>query len=114
MSEIAAATFIVLFVVQGLGTVIYLFLIARMFSRLEACLPTVYEALGSPSLFLNNNIRNNALVLGWLWRKEYLGLADAECVRRASIVRRLLLALLVNFAILLVLFVTFGALIHAD
>ena len=113
MSTVAAVTFIVLFVVQALGTVVYLFLIARMFSYLERHHADVYEALGSPSLFLNNNIQNNRLVLGWLWREEYSDLADAECVRRARTVRKLLIALAVNFTVLLVLFVAFGVSVRA-
>jgi hypothetical protein len=113
MSTVAAVTFIVLLVVQALGTLVYLFLIARMFSYLESHHADVYEALGNPSLFLNNSIQNNRLVLGWLWREEYSDIADVECVHRARTVRKLLIALSVNFAVLLVVFVAFGASIRA-
>ena len=113
MSEIAAVTFIALFGVQAAGTIAYLFLMSRMFSRLEAHHGDVYETLGRPGLFVNNTPRNNVVVLGWLWRKEFLSLSDAETVRRASVVRALLLSLTVNFAVLLALFVAFGALINA-
>src|SRR6267154_241151 len=54
MSGIAAIVFMVLFAFQFLGTVAYLFLIARLFKRLKASHTPVWEALGSPSLFLNN------------------------------------------------------------
>jgi hypothetical protein len=104
MAGIGTATFVVLSAVQGIGTAVYLFLMGRLFNRLEAHHRSVYESMGSPSLVRNNNFRNNMLVLRWLWRKEYLNLPDLETVRRASRVRALLLILSVNFAILLVLF----------
>jgi hypothetical protein len=113
MSEIAAISFIVLFGVQATGTLAYLFLISRMFSRLEVHYGDVYETLGRPGLFLNNTHRNNVVVLGWLWRKEFLSLSDAETVRRASVVRALLVSLAVNFAALSTLFFAVGALINA-
>ena len=109
MAGISAASFIVLFAVQGIGTVIYLFLLARLFNRLEGHHGAVHESLGRPSLFLNNNIRNNWLVIGWLWRKEFATLPDHETVRRATIVRVLFIALAVNFALMMVLFFAFGA-----
>ncbi len=56
----------VLFGVQAAGTLVYLFLISRMFSRLEVHHGEVYETLGRPRLFLVNAPRNNILVLGWL------------------------------------------------
>ena len=109
MAGIGAASFIFLSAVQGIGTAIYLFLVGRLFNRLEAHHRSVYESMGSPSLVRNNNVRNNMLVLRWLWRKEYLNLPDRETVRCASHVRTLLLTLSVNFAILLVLFIVFSA-----
>jgi hypothetical protein len=113
MPNIVAVSFIVLFGVQAAGTLAYLFLMSRMFSRLEVHHGDVYETLGRPGILLNNTLRNNVVVLGWLWRKEFLSLSDAETVRGASVVRALLVWLAVNFAILLTLFFAFGALINA-
>jgi hypothetical protein len=105
MGNTAAATFIVLFAVQGVGTAVYLFMISRLFSRLERQHPDVYESLGSPSLFLNNNARNNALVLGWLWRKDFGDLSDPETARSAALVRRVLVMLIASFVVLIGLFI---------
>jgi hypothetical protein len=113
MAEIVARIFVALLVVQGVGTLVYVFFTSRMLSSLEAHERSAHEALGSPSLFLNNTPRNNWLVIGWLWRKEFLSLAHPEVVRRAGLVRALLLALAVNFATLLLLFFAFGAVLHS-
>ncbi len=104
MSGIAAIVFMVLFAFQFLGTVAYLFLIAGLFKRLKASHTPVWEALGSPSLFLNNNIRNNWLVLRWLWAKRYMDLQEADTIDLAGTVRAVLLTLLANLAVLIVLF----------
>lgn len=106
MTDIAALLLVVLFTVQVLGTVAYLLLIRRLFGRLERDHVVVYASLGSPSLFLNNSIQNNVRVLQWLWRKEFEELGDSTTVASARVVRTLLLALSVNFAVLL--FVFFG------
>jgi hypothetical protein len=105
MAEAAAALFVLLFSIQFIGTMTYLFMIANLLSRLKDSHADVWESLGSPSLLLNNNLQNNRLVLGWLWGKEYLDLDDPVIVRRAGILRGLLFALLANFALLILLFV---------
>lgn len=113
MTDIAALLLVVLFAVQVVGTVTYLLLIGRLFRKLEGKHVAVYESLGSPSLFLNNSIQNNVLVLRWLWRKEFEGLGDTATVASAKVVRALLLALSVSFAALLFVFFGFGAAIRA-
>jgi len=110
MAESLAIAFIVLFAFQGVGTVTYLFMISRLFSRLKASHTPVWESLGSPSLILNNSLQNNRLVLGWLWRKEYSELRDPTTVDLAQTVRTFLVTLLANFALLLVLFFVSNAL----
>jgi hypothetical protein len=113
MTEIAALVLVVLFAAQVVGTVTYLFLVGRLFSRLENEHAIVHESLGSPSLFLNNSIQNNTRVLRWLWRREFEELGDPETVASASVVRTLLVALSVNFAALLLVFFGLGATFHA-
>jgi hypothetical protein len=44
----------------------------------------VFEALGNPSLILNNSISNNLKVLGWLWGKDYEELGDPDTERLAD------------------------------
>jgi hypothetical protein len=108
MEEIAAVGFFVLLLVQVVGIGIYVLLLGRLFSRLEAHHGPVYESLGSPSLILNSTTRNVLLYLRWLWRREYSNLPDRETVRRAIVVRTLLVTLFVNFVILLTLFFVFN------
>jgi hypothetical protein len=113
MTDIAALLLVVLFAVQAVGTVTYLLLIGRLFSRLEREHVVLYELLGSPSLFLNNSIQNNTRVLRWLWRKKFAELSDSTTVASARVVRTLLVALSVNFAALLFVFFGLGAAFHA-
>ena len=114
MFDLAATSYLALFVVQAIGTLIYLILISRLFSRLETRCGEVWQSLGRPSLFLNNSIRNNGLVLRWLWSKEFLGLRDREIVRLAGIVRVLFITLLITFAILVAPFLIGAALALRD
>jgi hypothetical protein len=108
MTDVVALAFSGLFALQAVGTVVYLVLVVRLFSRLESRHRPVFEALGSPSLILNNSISNNFKVLGWLWGKDYEGLGDPDTERPAETVRRLLLGLLVTFAILIATFFLLG------
>jgi hypothetical protein len=100
---------IVVFAIQALGTVGYLVQVGRLMNRLESRHKQVHESLGSPSLILNNSPRNNILLLGWLWRREFESLGDAQTVALAKLVRTLLLCLFAGFGILLVLFVILQA-----
>lgn len=113
MTDIAALVLVVLFAVQAIGTVTYLFLIGRLFIRLERKHAIVYVSLGSPSLFLNNSIQSNTRVLQWLWRKEFDVLSDTATVASAKVVRALLLALSANLAALLLAFFGLGGALHA-
>jgi hypothetical protein len=44
----------------------------------------VWEALGSPSLFINNSIKNNWLFIKFLFKKEYLSVNDIVFQRMAK------------------------------
>ena len=109
MSEYLAIAFIVLFVIQGVGTVTYLILIARLFGRLEASEPEIWKSLGSPSLIWNNSPQNSLLVMRWLWRKDFSQLRDPTLADLALTVRTFLVTLLAIFALVLVLFFAFNA-----
>jgi len=63
------------------------FLHYRFLQTLKSKYPQVWLALGSPSLFLNNSIKNNLSVLRFLNRKEYLGLNDPSFVKRCNFLR---------------------------
>jgi len=43
----------------------------------------VWEELGSPSLILNNSIRNSLATMSFMWRKEYIRLGDHKLIRIA-------------------------------
>ena len=108
MNVTAANVFIALIVVQVIGTVAYLVQVVELFARLRKNCPAVYESLGSPSLVFNNTPKNNMLFLGWLWRRDFDVVGDADTAHKAAVVRVMLLALLSNMALLFVTFATFG------
>jgi hypothetical protein len=112
LDTIAASIFLALLAVQPIGTVVYLCLIRQLFVRIEERHTDTWRALGEPSLFLNNTIRNNFRVLGWLWRKDYSSLGIPDDVRLAARVRQLYVLLMIMFGILLVSFLAFGFSIH--
>jgi hypothetical protein len=102
--DIVATAIIVLWSIQAIGTVIYLFQFARLLNRLKASHVGVWESLGSLSLLVHNTPSNNWLVLRWLWTKGYSELNDPAIERRAGVVRASLVALIANFILLVLLF----------
>jgi hypothetical protein len=104
MDNVIGIAFIVGFAVQAMGTVAYLVQVGRLLRRLDSKHNAVHESLGSPLLILNNRPRNNMLVLGWLWRREFESLDDPVTVALARSVRTMLLCLAVGFGVVLVLF----------
>jgi hypothetical protein len=104
MDNVVGIVFIAAFAAQFVGTVIYLVQVGRLLRRLESKHQAVHESLGSPLLIFNNRPRNNMLVLGWLWRREFESLDDAGTIALARNVRTMLLCLAVGFGIVLLLF----------
>jgi len=100
--EAGAAVLIVIFAFQFAGTILYLVLVRKLLSRLETNHTATWQELGVPSLFLNNNPRNNLLVLRFLWKRQYLSLQDPAITQLASRVRGLVLVLLVSFGFLII------------
>lgn len=105
MGNVIGITFIVVFVVQTLGTVAYLVQIARLLRRLESNHPEIHKSLGGPQLVANNTPKNNMLMLRWLWRKDYQSIGDAATVSLAGIVRTLFVLLVSGFVFMIFLFV---------
>src|SRR5690554_6212663 len=68
--------FLALFVLVGISTGFWFYLCAKMQKLLGANHPGVYEELGRPTLFLNNNIRNGALFARFLFTKRWNNLND--------------------------------------
>ena len=96
--------FITVFAAQGLGTIVYLVNVGRLFRRMKAQHMSVHESLGSPLLLANNTPRNNLLFLRWLWARGFESLGDADSVALAAMVRSLLVWLLYGFAAMATLF----------
>ena len=55
-------------------------------------------ALGSPTLFLNNNIRNNFLVLRFIWSGQAVALGDRTVIALVWAARATLMAFLLLIA----------------
>jgi hypothetical protein len=83
MHALLPILFIALFVSTGIGFVLQ----HRFLSRLRTRHAQTWEALGRPTLFLNNSIGNSLAVLRFLWRREYQSLGDHRSVRLASFLR---------------------------
>jgi hypothetical protein len=81
---------------------IWFALILWLFRRLRLRHPSVFESLGSPSLFWNNSPRNNFRFLRFLVGSEPSQLQDQTLVRVCAFMRVFLAAYLVLFIVLLV------------
>ena len=62
-------------------------LAARMFRLLRQNHREVYESLGSPSLLLNNSIRNGWLSLRFLMRGDYRDVNDDRVRKLGNVMR---------------------------
>jgi hypothetical protein len=77
---------------------------AMLLSRLRSRHTQTWEALGRPSLVLNNTISNCLAVQRFLWRREYRGLGDERLARFASFLRYYEAAYIIFFGVLIVAF----------
>ena len=98
MSDVLLVLIIVSLVV---GIAVYLVQVGRLLKRLEKHHPAVHGELGSPSLFVGNNARNNVVLFRWLWNREFDSLDRTETAELASQVRTLLLSNLAGVGLLL-------------
>ena len=92
----------VLFFVLLACVIVWFVLVTRLFRLLRTRHPDVYESLGSPTLILNNSIRN-----GWLFTRFLLGghfrdIDDTETVRLCQFMRVFAICYLVLFIALVV------------
>jgi hypothetical protein len=78
----------------------YLCCVKSLFSYLKAHHPATWMALGSPTLFLNNSIRNNWVFLKFLFSREQGG-GDPGVVNRAIAIRILLLVSVLLMAVVI-------------
>ena len=92
----------ILFAILVGAVVIWFFLCYRLFGILETRHPDKFDAMGRPSLIMNNSISNNIHFLKFLVNREWAGLGDAGLETLSK-------AMLVFFAAYLCLFGTLVA-----
>jgi hypothetical protein len=95
----------ILFIILVVSCAVGFVLQHAFLSQLRARHAQTWEALGRPTLFLNNSISNSLAVLRFLWRREYRGLADEQFVRFAAFLRCYLAAYVVLLALVVAVFV---------
>lgn len=74
MEEIFPIVFATLFV----SVILWFYLCKKLFTMLEIHHPAVYEAMGKPSLIMNNTISNNILFMKFLFKREWRELNDMK------------------------------------
>ncbi len=93
----------ILFIILAAAVVVGMVLQQRLLSRLRIQHVQTWEALGRPSLFMNNSMANNLSVLKFLWRRDYLTLGDDGLIRLADFLRIYQLVYACFFAVFFVL-----------
>ena len=91
-------TILVLFIIVGF---IFHF---RLLTYLKQNHHAAWELLGSPS-FLNNSMLNNGRVMGFLFKKKYLGFNDVTLNKKTNLLLMLDYVYLGIFALAIVLLV---------
>lgn len=87
----------IVILVLGVWVAVGFVLHSRFLKTLKTRHPDVWEALGSPSLFLNNSIKNGWAVQRFLHKKEYLALNDPLFTSQCNFARSFGRAYLVFF-----------------
>jgi len=111
MKEILIVLYLVLFCLCFGLTVVYLFKVHKLFGYLKDKEPETWKNLGRPHLFFNNTPITGFKFLRFLYRKDYLILANPATREKVLNVKSLLFKGLVGFAVLvgfqLILFIVF-------
>ena len=100
MHALLPILFIALFVSAGIGFVLQHTFLLRLRTRHAQ----TWEALGCPTLFVNNSVGNSLAVFRFLWRRQYQSLGDQQSVRLASFLRGYLVVYFVLFMFVVVVF----------
>ena len=101
---VAIAWFATLF---GMG-IMWLILIAWTFRRLRVRHVATYDAIGSPSLFWNNSLRNNWLFIKFLFQQQWQRLVDPELAAVARFMQILFVVYMAGFIGLVAVFLFVG------
>ena len=102
MHALLPILFVLLFVSCAAGVALHHVFLSRLRSRHSQ----TWEALGRPTLFLNNSITKSLTVLRFLWRRDYRALGDEEFARLAGFLRGYMAAYFVLFVLTVAVFVT--------
>ena len=73
--------FFFLIIVLAAFAVVIIYLNYQLLTLLRNNHPTKWHELGSPTLILNNSIKNNMAVLKFLKNKDYLELSDQKLAK---------------------------------
>jgi len=82
------------------AVLVWFFLCYQLFRILETRHPAKYEAMGKPSLIMNNSISNNIRFLRFLFRREWQGLGDSGLESLSKFMLGFFAAYLVLFVLL--------------
>ena len=85
------------FAILGLMVAVWLILCKWTFKRLEQRHPQKYSEMGSPSLFLRNNLENNWKFAKYLWKNEYRKLEDSVLSRISEFMKVFIVLYLLIF-----------------
>lgn len=92
--------FPVLFGVLFCSVFVWFALCVKLFKMLETRHPVKFNAMGRPSLVMNNNLSNNISFMRFLLKREYVELNDPVVSRLSSVMLVYLIVYLIGFMIL--------------
>jgi hypothetical protein len=100
MKEIFPLVFGVLFV----SVFVWFGLCMRLFKLLETRHPEKYNAMGRPSLIMNNSLSNNISFMKFLFKQEYRELNDHSIQKLGQVMRAFSLVYMSGFLFLVIAF----------
>ena len=95
--ELIKELFPIVFSVMFISVFVWFGLCVRLFRLLETRHPDKYNAMGRPSLIMNNSISNNILFMKFLFKREYSELNDPSVSRLGQLMRAFFFVFLVVF-----------------
>jgi hypothetical protein len=95
--------FLILFGVLFISVFVWFFLCNKMFKKLALKHPEKYEAMGKPSLIMNNSLSNNISFMKFLFKREWRDLNDQSV---ASLGKIMSVFIALYLALFLVIFIS--------
>jgi hypothetical protein len=94
-----------IFIIFNLSAIIGIVLHHRFLALLKEYHFEKWKELGSPTLFMNNSIKNNLAVVRFLKNKEYLNINDPHLTKMSQIIWYYSITYLSFFVLITTLFV---------